>query len=44
LWALSHNLHLEGGARMSGVEANDVEPEIAQLTHKPRRRGASLDP
>jgi hypothetical protein len=38
------DLHLEGGARMPGIETNDFEPEIAEFMHEPRRHRSGLDP
>jgi len=40
------HLHPERGARVPGVEANNVEPPAAQLMHKPRlhRPGLDADP
>ncbi len=37
-------LHLEGGARMPGIETNDLEPEIAEFMHQPWRHRSGLDP
>src|ERR1700730_12109218 len=38
------DLHLEGGARMPGIETNDFEPEIAEFMHQPWRHRSGLDP
>jgi hypothetical protein len=38
------DLHLEGGARMPGIETNDFEPEIAEFMRQPRRHRSSFDP
>jgi len=37
------HLHLEGGAGMPGVKADNVEPSTSQLVHKPGRHRAGLD-
>ena len=38
------HLHLERGARMPCIKADDIEASAAQLMHKPRRHRASLQP
>ena len=38
------DLHLEGAARMPGIETNDFEPEIAEFMHQPWRHRSGLDP
>jgi hypothetical protein len=38
------DLHLEGGARMPGIETNDFEPEIAKFMHEPWCHRSGLDP
>jgi len=37
------HLHLERGAGMPGVKANNVEPPAAQLVHEPGRHRPGLD-
>jgi hypothetical protein len=38
------DLHLEGGACVPSVEANDFQPEIAEFMHKPRCHRSGFDP
>src|SRR5215469_5023056 len=38
------HLHFEGGTRVSGIEAGDIEPLRAEFMHEPRRHWPSLDP
>src|SRR5208283_5287995 len=38
------HLHLECGTGMSRIEANNVEPSLAQFMHKPRRHRAGFNP
>jgi hypothetical protein len=37
-------LPFEGGTRMSGIETNHFEPEIAEFMHQPWRHRSGLDP
>ena len=37
------HLHLERGARVPRLKAEDVEPSPSQLAHKPGRHRAGLD-
>src|SRR5271166_2095210 len=38
------HLHLECGTGMSRIEADHVQPSLAQFMHKPRRHRAGFDP
>src|SRR5215472_8425079 len=38
------HLHLQGGTRVPGIEAGDIEPPRPKFMHQPRRHWPSLDP
>jgi hypothetical protein len=38
------DLHLEGSARVPGVETNDFKPEIAEFMHEPWRHRSGFHP
>jgi hypothetical protein len=38
------DLHLEGGACVPSVEANDFKPKIAEFMHEPRRHRSGFNP